>query len=100
MKGEALCADDAGSDLESFSPERGVRGDELSFPQTEPAEAATELPIPLAELEQQLKTTVQALGWSAQQLTDFIAQRFGGRRRSQLYDYELVTVLYYLQVER
>jgi hypothetical protein len=31
MKGEALCAGDLGSDLESFSPERGVRGDEPEF---------------------------------------------------------------------
>jgi hypothetical protein len=62
MKGEALCADDSGSDLESFPPDRGVRGDELSFPQAEPAEAGPELPIPLAELDQRLRETVQTVG--------------------------------------
>jgi hypothetical protein len=98
MKGWGLCPGDFGSDPESFSPNRGVRGDELSFPQAESADVGPELPIPLAELEQRLRATVQKLGWNAQQLTDFIAQRFGGRRRSQLYDYELVMLLYYLQV--
>jgi hypothetical protein len=97
MKGEALCAGAVGSDIENLSPERGVRGEEASFPQGESVEDAPELPMPLDELEQRIKAGVQRLGWHWEQLNAFIAEQFDGRRRSQLRDDELLMLLYYLQ---
>jgi hypothetical protein len=86
-----------GSDIENFSPERGVRGDEASFPQGERGEDAPVLPMPLDELEQRIKAGVQRLGWHWEHLNAFIAEQFDGRRRSQLRDDELLMLLYYLQ---
>ncbi|MBD2261239.1 hypothetical protein H6G13_27140, partial [Pseudanabaena sp. FACHB-2040] len=40
---------------------------------------------------------VQRLGLSASQMMQFIAEKFEGRRRSELKDSELVTLLYHLQ---
>jgi hypothetical protein len=89
MKCEALCADGDGSDFESFSPERGVRGDELRFPQdAEP---------PDAELQDQVQHQVRKLGWSHEVIRQFISDRFGGKRWLELNGDEQLLLLYYLQ---
>jgi hypothetical protein len=40
---------------------------------------------------------VQRLGWTAAQLGQFIAEQFNGKRRAQLRDDELISLLYRLQ---
>lgn len=93
MKGQALCAPELGSDLSSFSPERGVRGDETGFPQVpEPVSVQW-----LDDVAQVCQRQLQRLGWGAEQLVQFIAEKFNGKRRAQLRDDELFLLLYYLQ---
>ncbi|MBD0337619.1 MAG: hypothetical protein ICV62_19190 [Cyanobacteria bacterium Co-bin13] len=92
MKSRGSVSNEVGSISQLFTLNRGVRGDELSSPQ--PASSPSNLPIPLSEIQERLRQQVQRLGWSAEQITRFIAQRFGGRRRSQLQDDELVLLLY------
>ncbi len=92
MKGEALCAGDLGSDLNSFSPERGVRGDETSFPQE--AEPAAYDPA----LHEQIQSEIRSLGWSGEVIRQFIADRFEGKRWSELMEDERLLLLYHLRV--
>ena len=47
-----------------------------------------------------IQDIVRKLGWSAQQITAFIAEWFQGRRRAHLSDDELLTLLYRLQIQR
>ncbi|MEA5448415.1 hypothetical protein VB780_07545 [Leptolyngbya sp. CCNP1308] len=92
MKGEALCADDLGSDTNSFTPERGVRGDESSFPQeTEPAPYDP-------GLHEQIQHQIRSLGWSGEVIRQFIADQFEGKRWSNLTDDERLLLLYHLRV--
>ena len=92
MKGEALCAGDLGSDKTSFSPERGVRGDEPAFPQE--AEAAVYDPA----LHEQIQQQIRSLGWSALVIRQFIADQFEGKRWSELTEDERLLLLYHLRV--
>ena len=93
MKSEAPGAGDLGSDLESISPDRGVRGDDVQFPQV-----AEQVAVDwLDEIAQGCRRQLQRLGWNAAQLVQFIAEKFDGRRRAQLRDDELVLLLYHLQ---
>ncbi|PZV05377.1 MAG: hypothetical protein DCF32_11285 [Leptolyngbya sp.] len=92
MKGEALCAGDLGSDQTSFSPERGVRGDEPAFPQD--VEPAAYDPA----LHEQIQNQVRSLGWSAPVIAQFIADQFGGKRWSELTEDERLLLLYRLRV--
>ena len=92
MKGEALCAGDLGSDKTSFSPERGVRGDETSFPQ-EAEPAAYDL-----DLHEQIQQQIRSLGWSGEVISQFIADQFEGKRWSELTDDERLLLLYHLRV--
>ena len=94
MKSVAQRASAVGSDFHVVSSERGVRGDELDFPQPQ-----LSLPIALEELHLLIQRQVQRLGWTGEQVRSFIAHHFGGRRRSQLLDDELTTLLYYLRCE-
>ena len=92
MKGEALRAGDLGSDLNSLTPERGVRGDETSFPQeTEPAAYDP-------ALHEQIQQQIRSLGWSALVIRQFIADRFEGKRWPELADDERLLLLYHLRV--
>ena len=93
MKSEAPGAGDLGSDLESISPDRGVRGDDVQFPQVAEPVAVDWLD----EIAQGCRRQLQRLGWNAAQLVQFIAEKFDGRRRAQLRDDELVLLLYHLQ---
>lgn len=92
MKGEALCAGDLGSDLHSFPPERGVRGDEPAFPQeTKPADYDP-------DLHEQIQQQIRSLGWSAPVIGQFIADQFEGKRWSELTEDERLLLLYHLRV--
>lgn len=95
MKGEAPGDPDLGSDPKDFEPPRGVRGDEMDFPQPQ----ASVLPIPLEELWLILQQRVRRVGLTAKQIQQFIAMRFNGCRRAQLKDEDLLLLLYYLSVE-
>ena len=92
MKGKALCAGDLGSDKNSLSPERGVRGDESSFPQ-EAEPAAYDL-----DLHEQIQNEIRSLGWSGEVIRQFIADQFEGKRWSNLTDDERLLLLYHLRV--
>ncbi|MGB7311979.1 MAG: hypothetical protein WA939_03510, partial [Nodosilinea sp.] len=91
MKGKALCADDLGSDLKSFTPERGVRGDESSFPQE--VEPAAYDP----DLHEQIQTQIRSMGWSMDVIRQFIADRFEGKRWFELTEDERFLLLYHLR---
>ena len=91
MKGKALCAGALGSDKTSFTPERGVRGDEPAFPQeAEPA-------VYDVELHEQIQHQIRSLGWSMEVIRQFIADRFEGKRWSELTDDERFLLLYHLR---
>ncbi|MEB3290407.1 MAG: hypothetical protein VKI82_10860 [Leptolyngbya sp.] len=93
MKGGSPPQGEVGSDPNSFTPERGVRGDEPGFPQPPDPEH-------LAFLEDVATTChrqAERLGWTAVQMGQFIADQFEGKRRWQLSDDELMTLMYRLQ---
>jgi hypothetical protein len=92
MKGQALCAGDLGSDSNSFPPERGVRGDELAFPQE------AELMVYDTALHEQIQQQIRSLGWSGSAIRQFIADQFEGKRWSELTDDERFLLLYHLRV--
>ena len=93
MKGAAAPQGDAGSEKQRSDPNRGGRGDELRSPQ-----AAEPEPLYfLDDLAQGCRRQLQRLGWDVAQLVQFIADRFDGKRRAQLSDDELVSLLYQLQ---
>ncbi|MEO0488046.1 MAG: hypothetical protein AAFZ49_00635 [Cyanobacteria bacterium J06659_2] len=73
--------------------ERGVWGDERDYPQASEVNSS----IPIEELRGALQRQWQRLSWSVSEVSQFIAEQFGGRRRSELGDEELVLLLYYLQ---
>ncbi|HEY9881660.1 MAG TPA: hypothetical protein V6D29_24630 [Leptolyngbyaceae cyanobacterium] len=89
MKGEGPDLGEGGSDPLSNSPDRGVRGDERGFPQIDQAF--------LKDIEEGIRHQVRRLGWAGQQICQFIAEKFAGRRRSQLQDDDLMLLLYYLE---
>jgi hypothetical protein len=92
MKGEALCAGDLGSEQSAFSPARGVRGDEPAFPQE--AEPAVYDPA----LHEQIQHEIRSLGWPGEVICQFIADRFEGKRWSELTEDERFLLLYRLRV--
>ncbi|PSN19690.1 hypothetical protein C7271_05945, partial [filamentous cyanobacterium CCP5] len=75
-------------------PDRGVRGDEVDFPQAAASEVSLDL---LDDFTHGCHRQLQRLGWNVAQLVQFIAERFNGKRRAQLSDDELVSLLYQLQ---
>ncbi|WP_052051084.1 hypothetical protein [Leptolyngbya sp. KIOST-1] len=91
MKGEALRAGGAGSDLSSFSPERGVRGDESDFPQ-DAGPAAYD-----PDLHDQIQHQIRSLGWSGDVICQFIADRFESKRWAELTEDERLLLLYHLR---
>jgi hypothetical protein len=91
MKGWALCAEGMRSDLNSFPPERGARGDESSFPQ----EAEPTIYDP--DLHEQIQHQIRSLGWSVDVIRQFIADRFEGKRWSELTEDERFLLLYHLR---
>jgi hypothetical protein len=89
MKREALCASELGSDLLSFSPERGVRGDETGFPQLSD--------VADGDLQVCIQHLVQSQGWTYEEISQFISDRFGGKRWFELDEDERLSLLYYLR---
>lgn len=89
MKGVAPAGHGVGLETPVSSPDRGVRGDELSFPQT--------LELPDVQVDNKIRHHLRLLGWPYQEVCQFIADRFSGKRRSELNSDELLTLLYYLQ---
>ena len=53
----------------------------------------------LSETITAIQAVVRKLGWPIEQINSFIAQKFHGRRRTQLSDEELVKLLYHLRVQ-
>jgi hypothetical protein len=45
----------------------------------------------------QIQIQVQRLGWDKEEASQFVAERFNGKRRSRLDDEELIMLLYLLQ---
>lgn len=95
---------------------RGVWGEQLSFPQAErptlrlvplpvlrpqitPASASPGLGIEaeLDEIIKAIQVQVGGLNWTVEEINEFIASRFDGKRRYQLSHDELVLLLYYLR---
>jgi hypothetical protein len=92
MKGGGLPQGDSGSDPNVFTPERGVRGDDLSFPQ----DAG---PTPYdPDLHGQIQEQIRSLGWSGDAIRQFIADQFGGKRWPELTEDERLLLLYRLRV--
>ncbi|MGB3138436.1 MAG: hypothetical protein WBG38_09930 [Nodosilinea sp.] len=92
MKGEALCADDLGSDLNSFTLKRGVRGDASFSPQEVHPEVYD------SDLHEQIQYQIRSLGCSGEVICQFIADRFQGKRWSGLTENERLLLLYHLCV--
>ncbi|MGB7085120.1 MAG: hypothetical protein WBD47_06175 [Phormidesmis sp.] len=57
------------------------------------------IPKELSETITAIQDVVRKLSWPIEQINNFIAQKFQGRRRAQLSDKELVKLLYHLQVQ-
>ena len=93
MKGAPPRRGEAGSDFESFPPNGGVRGGEAVSPQPPDPERLGFLD----DFAEGCRRQLQRLGWNAAHLVQFIADRFNGKRRAQLSDDELVSLLYQLQ---
>ena len=96
MKCVAPEGHDDGSENENSLSDRGVRGDLSSFPQGPVSVGA--LSLPLDEVLDGIQCQVKRLGWGVAEIQQFIADRFGDRRRAQLKDDELPLLLYYLRV--
>jgi hypothetical protein len=92
MKGEALCAGDLESNLNSPFPERGVRGEKTSFPQ-ESASVAYD-----PGLHKQIQHQFRHLGWSGEVICQFISDQLEGKRWSDLTNDERLLLLYRLRV--
>ena len=124
MKCSPYKIEDSSSAQTKFDSGRGVWGDSESFPQDRtvfsaditsspnkhvanrrkelPKASVTE-PIAKEMSEDTYQTmltignTIRKLNWSTQRAVDFIAEKFQGRRRSQLQDDELLDLLYHLR---
>ena len=108
MKCEPALREDSFEEKSKKSSPRGVRGDEIRFPQVEipilrlvPPKSNTQ-PISGIDAEEDeiiraIQAQVQSLNWTMQEISQFIASRFEGKRRYQLSHEELVLLLYYLR---
>ena len=90
---------------------RGVRGEKLRFPQIEPPilrlvpsrppstikTAPTGLDAEQDRIIQGIQAQVRTLNWTLEEISQFISNRFDGKRRYQLSHDELVLLLYYLR---
>jgi hypothetical protein len=102
---------------ESKTSLRGVRGVQLSFPQAGARAVSSDIssvPRPQLisskpnqgidaeqdEVIQAIQRQVRRLNWQMEEISEFIASRFAGKRRYQLSDDELILLLYYLQDQK
>jgi hypothetical protein len=116
MKCEALGVEVPLKEKKISSSSRGVRGEQPSFPQVVPpilrraslpAQALSKQPDSVNsglgieadqdKVIQAIQSQIRNLGWPIEKITEFIASRFGGRRRSQLSNEDLILLLYYLR---
>jgi hypothetical protein len=96
MKGGGLSEDVSVSSIALLSDGEGPGRGEVSFPQ--PAQSDSAIVYgDLSDVITGIRVQVHQLGWSTQQIVQFIAENFGGKRRSQLTDDELVCLLYRLR---
>ena len=73
-------------------PHRGVRGEEMHFPQS--------APMQWAEVQPAIQQKIRELGWRLHEVHHFLSARFQGRQHLwELQASELMTLLYYLQCE-
>ncbi|MEN8443373.1 MAG: hypothetical protein ABG776_00005, partial [Cyanobacteria bacterium J06555_13] len=90
------------------SSRRGVRGEQLRFPQVDPpilrlVSPPVQLPSSSGidaeqdSIIQGIQAQVRSLNWTIDEISRFIAARFDGKRRYQLSHDELVLLLYYLR---
>jgi hypothetical protein len=96
---------------------RGVRGEQLTFPQVEPPRLRLAAPAPSSTVQiqsfspsgidpeqddiiQGIQAQVRSLNWTIEEISQFIFDRFNGKRRYQLSYDELILLLYYLQTLR
>jgi len=91
---------------------RGVRGEQSRFPQIEPPilrlvpppappngeTSPTGLDAEQDSIIQGIQAQVRTLNWTMEEISQFIANRFDGKRRYQLTHDELVLLLYYLRI--
>jgi hypothetical protein len=68
----------------------------MSFPQP-PQPPSALAPEDLGEVIAEIQAQFRRLGWDPQQVVQFIAEHFNGKRRSQLSDDDLVALLYRLR---
>ncbi|MBD1865194.1 MULTISPECIES: hypothetical protein [Trichocoleus] len=100
MKGEGH---DAVLEKQISSHGEGAGRGEMSFPQPSvlPPEPSTSPPViaydDLIDVIVGIQIQVRQLGWSVEQVHQFIADKFYSKRRSQLTDDELVCLLYRLR---
>jgi hypothetical protein len=116
MKCKAFSAEALLKEKHDPSAPRGVRGDQLSFPQVElpvlrqPSSSAlprSQQPVPVHygsgidaeqdEVIRAIQSQVRSLDWTLKEISEFIANRFAGKRRYQLSHDELLLLLYHLQ---
>ena len=91
---------------------RGVWGEQSRFPQIEPPilrlvpppappngeTSPTGLDAEQDSIIQGIQAQVRTLNWTMEEISQFIANRFDGKRRYQLTHDELVLLLYYLRI--
>lgn len=101
MKGGQL---ESRFEIDQSSPVRKGEGQgrgEMGFPQTLQPHFVSSLPdaeccCDVSDVIAQVQVQIRRLGWTFEQAQQFIAEKFDGRRRSQLSNDELMLLLYYL----
>lgn len=96
MKGGGVSEGDSSLLSTLSSKKEGQGRGKLSFPQ--PTQDASAIAAEdLSEVITEVQIQFRRLGWEAQQIVQFIAENFNGKRRSQLSDDDLVALLYRLR---
>jgi hypothetical protein len=113
MKGGGVAVDLSSPPKALILGRGGSGGEPTDFPQLDWGPERTVAPSPveavqplgadvqdianLSELIAMISVWIRRLGWTRDQASQFIGDRFNGKRRAQLTDEELVLLLYYLQ---
>jgi hypothetical protein len=96
MKGGGLGEVGSSTSPSLFSNGEGEGRGTVNFPQPSQAHSAIAVED-LSDVIAEIQMQVRCLGWDAQQVVQFIAENFEGKRRSQLTDDDLVVLLYRLR---
>ena len=110
MKCSPALREDSFKKRSKKSAPRGVWGEQMSFPQAEtpilrlvPPLALSQVSLPPGidpeqdEIIRGIQAQVRSLNWTLEEISQFIASRFAGKRRYQLSSDELLLLLYYLR---